>query len=189
VQPAALVVGDERGQGSERMGTWSWLGCPPRLLDLRKRRVYGMPEESKEKHLTYIERNSCFNPINIQQICINICDACANNSSADIHADRKNSHGDIEGALGRFALQYQVFDQIIEQAELARGKDAAERKYKVAGVNLNIYQLVFATLCSKGAVNAAGVIATAGYGPMVKLWDAGTDGRCDHLITLRLWPP
>jgi hypothetical protein len=38
-------------------------------------------------------------------------------------------------------------------------------------------------------VNAAGVIATAGYGPMVKLWDAGTDGRYDHLITLRLWPP
>ena len=159
----ALFVGQTDAQLIDRNGQFEFPNWSPADLKEIARKGFdtlglGFEDQLKEKHLTYIEKNSCFNPINIQQICINICDTCRIDSSADIPAGRKISHKDIEDALGRFALQYQIFDQIIELAEKAGGKDAAEKKYKVGGVNLNVYQLVFATLCSRGAVNAAGIL-------------------------------
>lgn len=111
-----------------------------------------------DKQIVYIERNSFNNPINVQQICINICAACGIESSRQVPPGFVIPADRVELALQDFAHGLNFFDDIVAQAETLGGAAAAEKKYRVGGVQLNVYQLVFAGLCYHGAVTPNGVL-------------------------------
>lgn len=111
-----------------------------------------------DRHALYIERSSFSNPINVQQICINICSVCGFLGTDGIPSGYQVSNDNIKVALGDFAVGFKRFEDILRQAEKAGGEAAAERKYKVQGVSMNVYELVFVALCSGGAVNPKGIL-------------------------------
>jgi len=154
----ALFVGQSDEQLIARNGvhefpTWSRTD----LQEIARQGFRALGIGYEESHITYIERNCFANPINVQQICINICSVCGIKTSADVPAGFVIPRDKVRTALADFANELRFFDDIIRQAESKGGVTAAERKYNVNGVSLNVYQLVFATLCSAAATSESGV--------------------------------
>jgi hypothetical protein len=112
----------------------------------------------EERQIVQIGRNSFSNPINIQQICINICTNCGISSIADVMPGFSIPQESVKLALGDFAHGLGFFDEIIRQAEHRGGTAAAEPKYAVGRTALNVYQLVFVALCSPSATGADGIL-------------------------------
>lgn len=102
------------------------------------------------KQIVYIEKSSFGNPLNVQQICINVCTNLRDHFKTST-AKQALPADAITTALEDFATEHKEFLSIIDEAEKNGKAQDREKTYKYEGVELNIYQMAFAAISTMGS--------------------------------------
>lgn len=107
------------------------------------------------KQILYIGRSSFGNPLNVQQICINVCTNLKDHVRGS-QDKRRLPVNAVTTALEDFAVEHQDYLSIIDEAEKRGTALDREKKYKYEGVDLNIYQMIFAAISIMGSGGGGG---------------------------------
>jgi hypothetical protein len=109
-----------------------------------------------DRQLRQIAANAVLNPLNLQQICVNICSNAHIRTKSDVRPDFVVTGRHLTSALEDFAQDFAYFSGIIALA--AKGSTDALQTYAVGERRLNIYDLALVALSDAGANEHSGVL-------------------------------
>ena len=133
----------------------SW--CKEELADIATKGfgILGLTVTSKQ--IGYIVANAILNPLNLQQICVNVCSNANIRSNVDVLVGDSLKREHLASALEDFAQELSFFSQMIDIAAAHAGTTENLTTYKVGDKRLNIYQLALVALSDAGANEDFGV--------------------------------
>jgi hypothetical protein len=111
-----------------------------------------------DKQIRQIAANAVLNPLNLQQICVNICSNAGIRSKSDVPKNFALTGRHLVSALEDFAEDLSFFSNILKLAANSSGGASALQTYDVGEQRLNVYELALVGLSDAGANDHSGVL-------------------------------
>lgn len=134
--------------------------------------------------LKYISKNAFYNPINVQQICIDYCAMNRWRKLSDIPKGAEVQQSKLAEALKDFAVGLSFFDNILRKAEEKSPREFVERRYELRDVAVNLYEMIFIALSSPAATSEYGILVSTIRKKILKLVDDPdlNDAKLDRAV-------